>query len=624
MSLNLFLELSRELFCIRKSDGYFEPLNSAWENVLGWTRSELHSRSWIEFVHPDDVQSSLNAETQCTQEDVVEYKNRYRHKNGNYCWLSWRMTRHEDGSVYAVAQNLIGEKDVEKALHNRLALERLVTSLSTKFINLSLEEIDSGINHALQDIGKFSGFDRSYVALFSEDGSEINLVYEWPTESAESALSKHPRFSSATFSWWVTKLRNFEVIQVSSICELPPEADTTRQVMELMGTKSIVAVPMVQGKSAIGFIGFSAVKEKKVFSDEIVTLLRIVGEILTNALSRKQSQEQLRQSEEQLRLALDAANMGFWAWNIQTGTVTWSDNFKRIFGLPLDLEEGSYELFLSIVHPEDRDRVHQASLNSFETGESGNIDYRIVWPDGSIHWIESLFQFFFDETGKPIRKTGLDLDVSDRKLAELQLQESLREKEILLQEIHHRVKNNLQVICSLLDLQSQYINEPAMQEMFRESYNRVKSMALVHEKLYQSKNFAKINFAEYISSLINDLFYAYRLKANYISLELDIDEIALNIDTTISCGLIINELVSNALKHAFADNQEGKIHVAIHTEDRRNFTLIVSDTGRGFSQEFDFNTTKTLGLQLVKLLTNQLEGTLEIDCRNGTEFRISI
>ena len=441
MNLDLFFELSQDLFCIHESDGYFEPLNAAWENVLGWTQIELRSRPWIEFVHPDDLQVSLNAETQCTQEAAVEYENRYRHKNGSYRWLSWRVLRNGDGCVYAVAKNITAEKD----------------------------------------------------------------------------------------------------------------------------------------------------------------------------------------SEEQLRLALDAANMGFWAWNIQSGTVTWSDNFKRIFGLPLDMEEGNYKLFLSIVHPEDRDRVHQASLSSFESGENGDIDYRIVWPDGSIHWIESMFQFFFDETGKPIRKTGLDLDVSDRKLAELQLQESLREKEVLLQEIHHRVKNNLQVVCSLLDLQSQYLQEPGMQEMFRESYNRVKSMALVHEKLYQyrHKNFVRINFAEYIESLTNDLFSAYGVQASPINLELDIEEITLNIDTAIPCGLIINELVSNALKHAFLASQEGKITIVFHAEDSKHLTLIVRDTGQGLPKDFDFNTTKSLGLQLVNILTNQLEGTLEIDCRSGAEFRIS-
>jgi len=162
-----------------------------------------------------------------------------------------------------------------------------------------------------------------------------------------------------------------------------------------------------------------------------------------------------------------------------------------------------------------------------------------------------------------------------------------------------------------------------MKEMFRESYNRVKSMALVHEKLYQYKNFARINFAEYIESLTKDLFYAYGVNASYITLELDIEEITLNIATAIPCALIINELASNALKHAFVANQTGKINIALHTEDNKHFTLIVRDSGSGIPKDFDLNTTKSLGLQLVNVLTSQLEGTLAIDCRSGTEFRIS-
>ena len=567
MSLNLFLELSRDLYCIRGSDGYIEPLNSAWENVLGWTRRELSSRPWIEFVHPDDVQLSLRAETQCTQQDAVEYENRYRHQNGSYCWLSWRVLRKEDGCVLAVAKNITAEKDAQDKL--RLLLD--------------------AANMGFWDWNIQTG------------------AISW-SPSLERLFGLAPNTFDGTFETLIATVH-------------PDDRERTHQATQhsqQTGEDSNIEFRVARSDGSIRWME----SKGRVFFDEMGKPVRAIRFNL-DITERKLAEEQLRQSEEQLRLALDAANMGFWGWNVQTGTVTWSDNFKRIFGLPLDSEEGSYQLFLSIVHPEDRERVHQASLSSFESGESGKIDYRIVWPDGSVHWIESMFQFFFDVTGKPIRKTGLDLDVSTRKLAELQLQESLREKEVLLQEIHHRVKNNLQVICSLLDLQSQYIQEPAMKEMFRESYNRVKSMALVHEKLYQYKNFAKINFAEYIKSLTEDLFYAYGVKNSHITLKLDIEEITLNIATAIPCALIINELASNALKYAFVPSQKGKINIALHTEDSKHFTLIVRDSGSGIPKDFDLNTTKSLGLQLVKVLTEQLQGTLVIDCRSGTEFRIS-
>jgi len=178
------------------------------------------------------------------------------------------------------------------------------------------------------------------------------------------------------------------------------------------------------------------------------------------------------------------------------------------------------------------------------------------------------------------------------------------------------------VISSLLDLQSQQLEDSVMLEVFRESQNRVKSMALVHEKLYQSKNFAKINFAEYTESLTNYLFKAYELNPGQVSLELDIEEVALNIDTAIPCGLIINELVSNALKYAFPGQRSGKIGITLHSEADKRFTLTIKDDGVGLPGDWDFKNVKSLGLQLVKVLTKQLKGTIEINPSLGSQFQV--
>jgi two-component sensor histidine kinase len=208
---------------------------------------------------------------------------------------------------------------------------------------------------------------------------------------------------------------------------------------------------------------------------------------------------------------------------------------------------------------------------------------------------------FSTKTGKPVRMTGIDLDITERKLAQIQVQESLQEKEVLLREIHHRVKNNLQVISSLLDLQSQYIEEQTTQEMFRDSQNRVKSMAFVHEQLYQSKNFISIKSADYIKTLTEHLFQSYVMNIGQIDLELDIENFALNINTAIPCSLIINELVSNALKYAFPNTTKGTIKVNLHSVNEKEFILIVKDNGVGFPCNWSFNKLKTLGLQLVNV-----------------------
>jgi PAS domain S-box-containing protein len=218
--------------------------------------------------------------------------------------------------------------------------------------------------------------------------------------------------------------------------------------------------------------------------------------------------------------------------------------------------------------------------------------------------------------------TGIIRDISERKRVEEQLQTALREKETLLREIHHRVKNNLQVIYSLLDLQSEAIKDPAILTMFRESQNRVKSMALIHQLLYQSKDFTRVDFATYLQSLTEDLLALYRVNPDAVILTINANHVFLDINTAIPCGLIINELVSNALKHAFPDGREGEIRIDLQQDEAHQSLLRVCDNGVGFPEEVNFRNTASLGLQLVHLLTDQLGGTIEMQTGSGTCFEM--
>lgn len=364
---------------------------------------------------------------------------------------------------------------------------------------------------------------------------------------------------------------------------------------------------------------YQTIKQPLISSDGKV--IQVLG-VSTDITDRKLAEEQLRYSEEQLRLALEAAHMGTWDWNLETGEGTWSHNLELLYGLAPNTFDGSYENFLAIVHPNDYNRVHQNTQSALQKGGDGNLEFRIILPDGTIRWIESKYQVFSNSTGEPIRMSGVNLDITHRKEAEIKIQASLREKDILLQEIHHRVKNNLQVISSLLDLQSHHINDPEVLELFQESQNRVKSMALVHEKLYQSRDFARINFAEYIENLTNYLFQVYAVHSHMIAIQLDIENLHLTIDTAIPCGLILSELVSNGIKYAFPDGRAGTIKIALHSQPDNRYTLIVRDNGIGVPDDLDLKRTKSLGLQLVTILTEQLEGTLEINSDCGTEFKI--
>lgn len=214
-------------------------------------------------------------------------------------------------------------------------------------------------------------------------------------------------------------------------------------------------------------------------------------------------------------------------------------------------------------------------------------------------------------------------EIIERKRAEEQIKTSLKEKEMLLQEIHHRVKNNLQVISSLLHLQAGYVEDPAVREIFQESQNRVRSMALVHEKLYRSHDLARIDLADYIRNLATFLFRSYSATAGRVTIDIQTDDVFLGINAAVPCGLILNELISNALKHAFPDGRSGVLQVQLRSVNDQNLTLIVRDNGIGFPANFDLANTTSLGMQLVDTLVNQLDGTLEVLSVEGAEFKIT-
>ena len=215
-------------------------------------------------------------------------------------------------------------------------------------------------------------------------------------------------------------------------------------------------------------------------------------------------------------------------------------------------------------------------------------------------------------------------DITDRMRGEAALQASLREKEVLLKEIHHRVKNNMQVISSLVNLQADTLDDPALRTAFNGLRDQVRSMALVHEKLYQAENLASVDFAEYARSLLNYLWRAYGDSTAAVRLKLDLQPVALSVQTAVPCGLLLNELVTNALKYAFRDRAGGEITVAMQVQADQSLCLRVSDNGVGFPPDLDWRRTRSLGLQLVQMLTAQLGGTVDLRQDGGTEFRITI
>ena len=238
----------------------------------------------------------------------------------------------------------------------------------------------------------------------------------------------------------------------------------------------------------------------------------------------------------------------------------------------------------------------------------------------------SLAQFLTTQAAGAVENARLyeraQQEITERMRIEVQIKTSLKEKEVLLKEIHHRVKNNLQVVSSLLNLQSQSVEDQAALDVLRESRNRIRSMALIHERLYRSENLGAIDFGVYIQDLVAHLVRSYRSHLGRIDLRIQAEGVFLGVNAAVPCGLITNELISNALKHAFPNDTRGEIRVELERGDNGQVSMVIGDDGVGFPDNVDFRNTESLGMQLVTTLINQLDGSIELHTEAGTEFRI--
>jgi two-component sensor histidine kinase len=235
---------------------------------------------------------------------------------------------------------------------------------------------------------------------------------------------------------------------------------------------------------------------------------------------------------------------------------------------------------------------------------------------------KKLFSLIDDLSGTILLKRELEAKEMERRAAEEGLKKSLDEKEILLKEVHHRVKNNMQIISSILKMQQRQVDDPRLKEVLEESQNRIHSMALVHENLYSNENLSKILFSNYVKSMAGNLARTFSRSQNNIQLEFDIEDVYMPLDTGIPCGLIINELLSNSFKYAFPDSNSGVIRIQLKNIGHDNFEMEVSDNGIGINGGFNIENSKSLGMKIVTKLVQQIEGTLNYDFSKGTKFKI--
>ncbi|MCO5381200.1 MAG: PAS domain-containing protein [Methanosarcina barkeri] len=377
--------------------------------------------------------------------------------------------------------------------------------------------------------------------------------------------------------------------------------------------------------------------------DDKGKVYRAIG-VIKNITESKLAIENIAESERKYRSFIQ---------NLHGIALQLDENFVPVFlnGAVEEITGYSEEEFMSgikwkdIIHPDDLSLVlkGEEKIRNSSSSDYEEIEFRIKHRDGRIKWVNEIYQKIQREDVKPEFYQGTIYDVTERKETEKFLEniETARK-----QEIHHRIKNNLQVISSLLDLQVEKFNnrgcieDSEILEAFKESQDRVISMALIHEELYKGGVLDTLNFSSYVKKLTKNLFQTYRLGNASTSLNMNLEEnISLDMDTAIPLGIIINELVSNALKYAFVDRDKGEIRITLCVEESReckdnkagnndeglkgtSFILTVSDNGIGMPESFDLENPDGLGIQLITTLVDQLEGEIELKRDNGTEFTI--
>ena len=554
-------------------DGHWLKVNPAFSEMIGYSEPELFNLTFQDITHPEDLQKDLNCVEQLLQGKISTYQmeKRYFHQEGHIVWvlLSVSLVRNDaEQPIYFIAQiqDITRRKQTEIELKQSEERYRAIVEDQTELV---------------------VRFDRNETLMF------VNTAY-----------------------CQYFKQKKSEIIGKSYQPLVHPEDRHKRsQLLDLLNPKNPVGYVeyRVVVNENIRWMNWSY---RKIFDEqENLIVLQSVGRDISDRVNAEQA---LQTRESILR--------------------SFYENVPMMMGIVKIVDDS----IIPISGNKDITKFFSSNFKTTTQQSRNTVDFFTDW---KTYFQESKLQ------GKPINfeycpEDSEDLDlcfsVTISSIKELIDEDSwfcyvseditkqkqariIKQKETLLKEMHHRVKNNLQIICSLLNLQSRIAKQPFVTKQFQEIKDRVTAISLVHEQLYQSEDIFQISLLNYIPALANNLLRSYFSESRNIDLDFKIDEsILLDIDTVISLGLIINELISNAIKYAFIDKDNGRISIKAINDLDNNLVLTISDNGKGLEAGFELEKAKTLGLKLVKNLINQLRGKLEIVKNLGTTFKITL
>lgn len=580
------IEALPQLIWTCRDDGWCDYLSPQWIAYTGIPEAEQLGYGWAKSVHPDDREAVLEAWDRAVQHAATfDVTFRIRSGAGAYRWFKTRAVQvmAADGTRTWFGTNT--------DIHDLRSAEEALRSL-TRTLEERVEERTRALRSSEQRFRAIFHAQFQFIGLLSPGGIllEANQTALAAVGATADQVLGRPFDETA---WWIHDAQQQERLR-----------DAMRRAAAGEQVRFESTHPTVDGSMIWLDISITP------FHDEQgqVVLLIPEGRDIT---ARKASERALQLQEERFRSAFEHAPIGFALVSPDGRWLRVNEALCQLVGH----DENSLlaTTFQHITHPDDL----QADLQLVQEVLAGRmqsyqIEKRYRHRDG--HWVPVLLSVSLvrDGTEQPLYFIAQILDISPQKRAEAVMRSSLTEKELLLKEIHHRVKNNLQVVSTLLDLQADFTDDPHTQSLFAESRGRVRSMALIHERLYRSQDLGHVPVRDYIAQLAQDLYHSFGVSDTAVRLRLDVSIPPLALDVAIPCGLLINELMSNCFKHAFRPGDEGAIAVLFTQSSADTLCLQITDDGQGMPAAVDPHHAATFGLQLVQTLVDQLHGTLTV------------
>jgi len=585
-----------------QTDSY-DYMSPVVKKITGFSAQEISSMNASETlgrIHPDDrlIVTSGLAQACNTGFGTLEY--RFKHKDGKYRWFSDHFTVNKDqnGSLLfsgGIVQDITERKKAEEAL--KKAHENLEEKVKERTTELekaynSLKESEKGLAEAqkMAHIGNWEWDIATDKAYWSEEMYHI--------------FGRDPQELAPSYNEYLGYIH-------------PDDRDFYRNALKKAAKGDLFVINyrivLANGEERIVHL-----KSEFIYNDENLPI-KIKG-IVQDITEGKKAEEKI----QTLLNAIESSEDAIITESLEGIITSWNKGAEQIYGY---LTEEILGKNVSILEPDNLKGEIKQLIGKIKQKEKIR-HYKTLRrkKDSTIINVSITLSPVFDVSGKLVAISSVTRDITKMNRAEklLAKAEDARKKEI-----HHRIKNNLQVISSLLDLQAEKFRDEKVLEAIKESQNRVISMALIHEELYKGEGTDTLNFPEYLKKLAENLFHTYSLSSKNISLCMDLEENAFfNMDTSVPLGIIVNELVSNSLKHAFTKDEKGEIRIKLCREEINDetskslFSLIVSDNGRGIPENLEIGSLESLGLQLVGILVDQLDGKIELKRNQGTEFKI--